>query len=109
MTSFYRYYNDIVTDCKKKCRLERPRSTALFSDDESLDSSDLSFYERAVRNALCIMKCKREIFGKDRVEQVSVETIKDFEEKNPYNYLQLCHYQVRSKFRTQSQNVIELL
>ncbi len=66
-------------------------------DEEEIE--DLRFFEKAIKNTLCVMKCKREAFGPERVEQVSVDTLKEFETKSPYNYLQLCYYQVLEAHR----------
>ena len=39
------------------------------------------------------MKCKERHFGGTREEYASAATRNDFENKKPYDYLQLCYYQ----------------
>jgi hypothetical protein len=66
------------------------------------DVEGLHFYEDAVRNTLCIMRCKRAAFGSDRVEQVSHKVLEEFDTKAPYDYLQLCYYQTKDYQRAAS-------
>ena len=52
-------------------------------------------FERLVYNTLCLQQCKTKIFGIDRMSKIpSADTIKDFESMKPYDYLQLCLFQV---------------
>ena len=87
----YKMYNSEVTKCKMKCRKLMAKEPNLFEKN----IENLHFFEEAVRNTLCIMKCKRETFGPNRVEQVTAKVLKDFDEKLPYDYLQLCYFQER--------------
>jgi hypothetical protein len=68
--------------------------------EEMLTEPELIHFERLVRNTLCIMRCKRRIFGKNRVERIQDKKIlvQQFEGKQIYNYLQLCYFQVRKSF-----------
>ena len=65
---------------------------------EELLSKDLSeedkFYETSIRNTLCLVKCKKDVFGSrmDRVAEGHVD--EDFDMRKPYDYLQLCYYKV---------------
>ena len=112
----YRFYNDQVIRCKMECRRDADWSPAPSAESETSSSvallvgedadEDVRFFEKAVRNTLCLMKCKRLLFGKDRAEQTAAETIKEFESKSPYNYLQLCYHQVKSNQSTNNKQEI---
>lgn len=57
-------------------------------------TDDDQYYERVVRNTLCVIKCKKDVFG-SRVDRiVESHVIDDFQIKKPYDYLQLCYYKV---------------
>ena len=87
----YRYYTQVAVKCKSQCKDEAARFKPSFPD---VDVDDLHFFERLVGQTLCLMTCKSEVLGSHREEHIPAETIKDFETKNPYNYLQLCYHQV---------------
>ena len=57
---------------------------------------ELAFFERVTREALCLMDCKgRRTGGKlPRGDKIESGVTDDFERKKPYDYLQLCYYQV---------------
>lgn len=86
----YKEYNQVVTQCKIRCRRHVPLEKKLHH--RNIES--LFFFEEVVRNTLCIMKCKRKAFGRDRVEQISAKVLQEFDERLPYDYLQLCYFQV---------------
>lgn len=86
----YHYYKDAVTNCKMQCRKEVSDFTPL----QPVDIDDFHFFEKMTRNTLCLIKCKKTALGKDRVEMVSPVVAENFFNKGPYNYLQLCYYQV---------------
>lgn len=57
-------------------------------------TADDQYYERVVRNTLCVIKCKKGVFG-SRVDRiVESHVIDDFQIHKPYDYLQLCYYKV---------------
>jgi len=58
---------------------------------------DMIHFEKMIRNTLCLMRCRRRVFGKERKERIEEPEmiVKQFEEKGIYNYLQLCYFQVR--------------
>ena len=92
----FHFYHAAVTECKRACRKEaevdmRDPARAL---NARADVDDLLFYEKLTRATLCLMRCKEEKFGPDRVEQVSHKTKEDFHNKAVYNYLQMCYHQV---------------
>ncbi len=67
MFSFPTYYQ--VIKCKLDCREESSsgRQLLLVGDDAE---EELRFFEGAIRNTLCLMKCKKGQFGKERQGQL---------------------------------------
>ena len=82
----YRVFQKSMAQCKLKCNdIGRTHFKPSFPDDVE----DLQFYEKMIQTTLCLMKqCEylREDIHKD--------VMKDFNEKAPYEYLQLCYYKV---------------
>lgn len=64
----------------------------------SEDIEDYHFYEKKVRETLCLMKCKKLVTTKDiKAKQVMPEYIEvKYLERRPYEYLHICYYQVRA-------------
>ena len=48
-----------------------------------------------MQETLCNMKCKLRALPKSRSETIRDEIRTFFEERKPYDFLQLCYYQVR--------------
>jgi hypothetical protein len=63
------------------------------------DIEDLHFYEKLVKQTLCLMNCKNSTMP-EMTSQMPKDVVEDFEWKLPYDYLQLCYYQVPSNQRT---------
>lgn len=59
-----------------------------------LMTEDDHYYERVVRNTLCVIKCKKDVFGSRVDRNVESIVIDDFQIRKPYDYLQLCYYKV---------------
>ncbi len=55
---------------------------------------DMHFYEKMIKKTLCLMNCKNNTMP-EASSQLPKEVMDDFEWKMPYDYLQLCYYQVR--------------
>ena len=91
----YRAHRDIVIECRRECR---KASSASAEEDKVIFVGDpeLEFFERITKDALCLMDCKkRKTAGKlSRGDEIASGVIDDFEKKKPYDYLQLCYYQV---------------
>ena len=90
----YRAHRDIVIECRRECRKASQSSEkdrAIFVGDPELE-----FFERVTREALCLMDCKgRRTDGMfPRGDEIPSNVTVDFERKKPYDYLQLCYYQV---------------
>ncbi|XP_068220320.1 prolyl 3-hydroxylase 1-like isoform X2 [Palaemon carinicauda] len=86
----WHWWQGSIIGCRKKCT-EESSAEKLFS--EFLTDED-RFFEKSVRNTLCLVKCKKDVFGSrmDRVAEGHVD--EDFEIRKPYDYLQLCYYRV---------------
>ena len=89
----HRAHRDIVIECRRECR-----KASYFSEDKAIFVGDpeLEFFEGITKEALCLMDCKRRrTAGKlSRGDEIASGVIDDFEKKKPYDYLQLCYYQV---------------
>jgi len=81
----YRLYTRVLVDCKAKCKV---RGSAL-----ALHSQDMVHYQRMIQETLCNMKCKLAALPSSRTETVKEEIRTYFEERKPYDFLQLCYYQ----------------
>lgn len=87
----YHLYMDKLLYCRIKCKEEAEMSFPLFK----VDIEHLMFYERAIKNTLCILKCKKryaDIFGDFNINP---ETEQLFDDRKPYEYLHLCYYQTK--------------
>jgi leucine proline-enriched proteoglycan (leprecan) len=54
---------------------------------------DLQFFEKLIRKTLCLLKCGKHN-PKDGLNGLPKSILKEFEDLKPYEYLQLCYYQV---------------
>ncbi len=57
------------------------------------DVDNLHFFEKMVKQTLCLMNCKNSTMP-ELSAQLPKEVMDDFERKMPYDYLQLCYYNV---------------
>lgn len=85
----YRAYTRKLQNCRLRCANDVELAEPLYH----VDIEDLGFYERAIRNTLCIMKCKNKsgAFGAYNLDK---KTESLFENRKPYEYLHLCYFQV---------------
>jgi len=94
----YRAHRDIVIECRRECR-----ETTVAKDKAIFDGDpELEFFERITKDALCLMDCKKKrTAGKlSRGDEIASGVVDDFEKKKPYDYLQLCYYQLITARRT---------
>ncbi|XP_066983028.1 prolyl 3-hydroxylase 1-like [Macrobrachium rosenbergii] len=84
----WHWWQESIVSCRRKCSEESAREKLL---SENLTEED-RFFEKSIRNTLCLVKCKKDVFGSrmDRVAEGHVD--EDFEIRKPYDYLQLCYY-----------------
>jgi len=92
---FHRYkaYKRLVIICRRKCKAEATGSSPIFVED----IEDLHFYERKVRETLCLMKCNqdyREIAGEGALKRLPHATERKFVDLAIYEYLHICYFQV---------------
>ena len=62
-----------------------------------VDVGNLHFYEKMVKRTLCLMNCKNNSMP-ELTAQMPKDVMDDFEMKMPYDYLQLCYYQVYNMY-----------
>lgn len=87
--SEYRTLKQNTVNCRIQCHAEADESS--FMGPKEMD--DLQFFEKMVRNTLCLLKCNKHN-SKGGMNGLPEKVQKDFEHLRPYEYLQLCYYQV---------------
>lgn len=88
----YKIYRKKLTNCRIQCKRETDESNNFYS----YDIENLNFFEKILKNTLCIIKCKLKdsnLFGPYNINK---ETEKLFLDAKPYEYLHICYYQVRN-------------
>ncbi|XP_044257307.1 prolyl 3-hydroxylase 1-like [Tribolium madens] len=85
----YRDYRKKLQNCRIMCKEEADLSEPLYPTD----IDDLLFFEKAVKNTLCIMRCKKVYKDNFFKFNVNKETEKLFEDLKPYEYLHICYFQ----------------
>ncbi|XP_029178230.1 prolyl 3-hydroxylase 1-like [Nylanderia fulva] len=88
----YKMYKRTVTICRRKCRAEATGSSPIFAED----IEDLHFYERKVKETLCLMKCNqdyREITGAGALKRLPRAKEMKFVNFTIYEYLHICYFQ----------------
>jgi len=85
----YKHYTKVLVDCKSKCKESLKGGSQL-----ELESPDMKHYHQMIQETLCNMKCKLRALPKSRSETIRDDIRTFFEERKPYDFLQLCYYQV---------------
>ncbi|XP_011879110.1 PREDICTED: synaptonemal complex protein SC65-like isoform X2 [Vollenhovia emeryi] len=88
----YQVYKRMVTICRRKCKAEAAGSSPIVAED----IEDLHFYERKVKETLCLMKCNqdyREIAGAGALRRLPHATERKFIDLVIYEYLHICYFQ----------------
>lgn len=86
----------MITNCRRKCRTKAAGSAPIFAED----IEDLHFYEKKVRETLCLLTCNqeyREIVGSKALKMLPRETEQKLLRNRIYEYLHICYYQVTKK------------
>lgn len=86
----YHAFKKKLLGCRLKCKNEAELSEPLYH----VNVEHLNFYEKTVRQTLCLMKCENENLEIKENFNVNNEIENLFEEHKPYEYLQLCYFQV---------------
>jgi len=87
--SEYRTLKQNTVNCRIECHSEADESP--FMGPKEID--DLQFFEKMVRNTLCLLKCSK-YNPKGGLNGLPKDVQKEFEQLRPYEYLQLCYFQV---------------
>ncbi|XP_076061271.1 prolyl 3-hydroxylase 1-like [Oratosquilla oratoria] len=83
----YNWWKKSLASCRKQCHKEA-------SQAELVTVEEYKFYEKLVHNTLCLVKCKKNVFG-NRMDHVANKNVDhDFELRKVYDYLQLCYFQL---------------
>ena len=85
----FKFYTDTVSSCKLKCSKKSENFPSVVKN-----SPEIVPFEKLLHETLCVMKCKQKSLSKTRVENIEEKTRTEFETKKPYDYLQLCYYQI---------------
>lgn len=86
----YHWYTNTLTACRSDCKAEAEAATPL---TDPRDNSQV-FFETSIRNALCLLKCRRTHFGSRREHVAPANVDRDFEIMKPYDYMQLCLFKL---------------
>jgi len=85
----YRVLKQNTVNCRIKCYEEADESPLM--GPKEVD--DLQFFEKLVRNTLCLLKCNK-YMPKGGLNGLPKNVQEEFEQLRPYEYLQLCYFQV---------------
>ncbi|XP_017889080.1 prolyl 3-hydroxylase 1-like isoform X2 [Ceratina calcarata] len=92
VTHGYKAYKRAIVNCRQKCREKAIGEAPIFP--ENID--DLHFYEKKVRETLCLLTCNqeyREIAGSRALKALPRETEQKLMQHKTYEYLHICYYQ----------------
>ncbi|XP_050314394.1 prolyl 3-hydroxylase 1-like [Anthonomus grandis grandis] len=92
----YRYLTKSTQHCRLKCKHDHENEAPFYP--ENID--DLQFFEKNLKITLCILRCKAR--NSDNSEYLGGELEKIFEERKPYEYLNLCYYKINDKQKAAS-------
>lgn len=84
----YRVLKQNAVNCRIKCHGEADESPFMGPKDVE----DLQFFEKMVKNTLCLLKCNK-YKPKSGLNGLPEKVQKEFEQLRPYEYLQLCYFQ----------------
>ncbi|XP_042888710.1 prolyl 3-hydroxylase 1-like isoform X2 [Penaeus japonicus] len=88
--SDWHWWKENMAKCREDCHNKENDGPLL---SVKLQEED-RFYETTVRTTLCIIKCKKSVFG-SRMDRVVEEDVDEyFEMRKPYDYLQLCYFKL---------------
>ncbi|XP_046482906.1 prolyl 3-hydroxylase 1 isoform X1 [Neodiprion pinetum] len=87
----YKMHKKTVADCRRQCRAEVNDVEPIFP----YDIEDMHFFERKVRETLCLMKCKKIVRNKDNDRQLPVHVERKYIERKAYEFLHICYYKTK--------------
>jgi hypothetical protein len=88
--SSYRLLKQATVNCRLLCHAAVEEASLMGPKDVD----DLQFFEKMIKKTLCLLKCNKHN-PKDGLNGLPKSAAKEFEDLKPYEYLQLCYYQVR--------------
>ncbi|CAD6204817.1 GSCOCG00002996001-RA-CDS [Cotesia congregata] len=103
----YKEYKNAVINCRKKCRDSVSYFTPIFFEN----IEDLHFYEKKVRETLCLLRCNqdyRDVAGSQALKRLPASIEQKIIDLKPYEYLHICYYQ-RSRYQEAANAVFTYL
>ncbi|KAG7199780.1 hypothetical protein KM043_000443 [Ampulex compressa] len=88
----YKLYKRSVTNCRERCRKEVTGSSPMLPEN----IEDLHFYEKKVKETLCLMACNRdyrEVARAKVLDRLPRELERKLVARQVYEYLHVCYYQ----------------
>ncbi|CAL7946478.1 unnamed protein product [Xylocopa violacea] len=88
----YKVYKRVIVNCRQKCRANAAGATPIFPEN----IEDLHFYEKKVRETLCLLMCNqeyREIAGPKALKVLPREIEQNLLNRKVYEYLHICYHQ----------------
>lgn len=88
----YKIYKQTLIKCRRNCAMEAEGWQPFYPEN----IEDLHFYEKKVRETLCLMKCNqdyKDIANKEKLKRLPVDMERKFIEHRVYEYLHICYYQ----------------
>ncbi|XP_011503662.1 PREDICTED: prolyl 3-hydroxylase 1-like [Ceratosolen solmsi marchali] len=90
--SKYKNYKNAVVMCRRKCRIESNTNIPMFGEN----IEDLHFYEKSIKQTLCILKCNQEYrvhAGQNALKRLSQKQESKIIFAEYYEYLHICYFQ----------------
>ncbi|XP_076659002.1 prolyl 3-hydroxylase 1 isoform X2 [Halictus rubicundus] len=87
----YKVYKRMVVNCRRKCRQRANGEFPIFPEN----IEDLQFYERKIRETLCLLTCNQEyleIAGDNALRTLPRETETKLTNYHLYEYLHICYF-----------------
>ncbi|XP_016841537.1 prolyl 3-hydroxylase 2 [Nasonia vitripennis] len=100
----YKNYRNMVIKCRRKCRTEMDEG---FSPLYRENIEDLHFYEKKVKETLCLLQCNqeyRDLAGKRALQRLPKKTEYKIMMQQHYEYLHGCYYQ--KKYYQEAANAV---
>ncbi|XP_076177927.1 prolyl 3-hydroxylase 1 isoform X2 [Ptiloglossa arizonensis] len=93
----YKIYKRMLVNCRQRCRIKVNGAAPIFPEN----IEDLYFYEKKVKETLCLMMCNqeyREIAGYKALRMLPREFEFKLIDLQAYEYLHICYYQ-KNRYR----------
>ncbi|XP_043256674.1 prolyl 3-hydroxylase 1-like [Colletes gigas] len=90
----YNVYKRTMINCRQKCRTVAAGAAPIFAEN----IEDLHFYEKKIKETLCLLTCNREyreIAGAKVLKRLPLATEYKLMDLKVYEYLHICYYQTK--------------